>query len=219
MSLRCGFEWSPGSRSLVIVLGYSVRDSVCVCIIRHVYRLTVDSPLSIHNCLATERLLKLAVDWFLFAVWIQFYLAVIIEIVTMSYMPYTLCYSMWMVGVSVERQQAAADKPKTILVQITEGQWGIRQTIEMARFGSWFDVASRARGNERVVRGIAASLSRAPPTSLDVRPARSAALINKLTVKYLRSIGEASTILLEPLSSYWPVRVQLWRLFIAVFYV
>lgn len=58
MSLRCGFEWSRGSRSPVIVRRYSARDSVCVGMIRHVYRLTVDSPLSIHNCLATERLLN-----------------------------------------------------------------------------------------------------------------------------------------------------------------
>jgi hypothetical protein len=55
MSLRCGFEWSACSRSPVIVLR-AARACVCVSMIRHVYRLTVDSPLNIHNCLATERL-------------------------------------------------------------------------------------------------------------------------------------------------------------------
>ncbi|CAB3236938.1 unnamed protein product [Arctia plantaginis] len=83
----------------------------------------------------------------------------------------------------------------------------------MARISTWAGRARRAsrrhgqrgcRGRERPARyGIVASLSRARSTDLlGCAAARSAALINKLTVKYLRPIGEATTILLEPLSSY-----------------
>lgn len=87
-----------------------------------------------------------------------------------------------------------------------------RQTIETARTGVRSHGARGRRGEgQGAMEGVGSYLRLTPPharpTSLDARPARSSALINKLTVKYLRAIREAATILLSLCLVIDPVEV------------